>query len=113
MSQSAGRGHVCARVVAGAGPGRLDRVMLAGIPVPTTATAELAGIVRMAGADELADRLERAISDEVKLLALTIGERAVILNTLDDPPNELAELRAVLMNEPATHRSRLLGSASA
>jgi hypothetical protein len=49
-------------------------------------------------ADELADRLEQAITDDVKLLALTIDERAIILNTLDDPPKELAELRAVLLN---------------
>ncbi len=54
--------------------GKVDWVMLAGIPVPTTAAAELAGIVRMAGADELADRLERAIGDGVKLLAPSIGE---------------------------------------
>lgn len=33
------------------------------------------------------------------LLALTIDERALILAALDDPPDGLAELRAVLMNE--------------
>ena len=46
--------------------------MLAGLPVPADATAELASIVRAAGADELADRLEQALADEVKLLALAI-----------------------------------------
>ena len=35
----------------------------------------------------------------MKLLALTIDERAVILDALDDPPDGLAELRGVLMNE--------------
>ena len=48
---------------------------------------------------ELAERLERALDDEVKVLALTIDDRAVILRALDDPPEELAELRAVLLNE--------------
>ena len=36
------------------------------------AAAELAGIVRTAGADVLADRLERTIVDGMSLLALTI-----------------------------------------
>ena len=53
--------------------------MLAGVPVSAAATAELAGIVRATGADELPDRLERALRDEVKLLGLSIDERAVIL----------------------------------
>jgi hypothetical protein len=35
----------------------------------------------------------------VKLLALTIDERAMILAALEDPPAGLAELRAVLINE--------------
>ncbi len=74
-------------------------MMLAGIPVLAAATTELADIVRAAGADELADRLEQALADEVKLLALTIDERAVILASLDDPPQGLSELRAVLLSE--------------
>lgn len=77
----------------------LGVVMLAGLPIPATATAELASMVRATGADELADRLERALDDEVKLLGLTIDERAIIINALDDPPEGLAELRAVLLGE--------------
>ncbi len=38
-------------------------MMLAGIPVPADATAELAGMVRAAGADDLADRLERLLEE--------------------------------------------------
>ena len=64
--------------------------MLAGVPVPAAATAALARTVRASGADLLADRLERALADEVKLLALTIDERALILAALDDPPEGLA-----------------------
>jgi hypothetical protein len=76
--------------------------MLAGVPVPATAAAELAGIVRTAGADNLADRLERALSDEVKLLALTIDERALILAALDGPPQPLAPFVAQL-DHPQAH----------
>ena len=40
-------------------------MMLAGVPVVDSAAAELAWIVRDAGADELGDRLERAVTDHV------------------------------------------------
>ena len=73
--------------------------MLAGVPVRADMVAEFADGVRVAGADDLADRLERAVSDEVELLGLTIEERTIILATLEDPPEELAQLRAVLLNE--------------
>jgi hypothetical protein len=71
--------------------------MLASLPVPADAVDELADLVRDAGADDLADRLERALADEVKLLALTLDERALMLSALEDPPQDLAELRAVLL----------------
>ena len=60
---------------AGAAEPRLALVMLAGVSVFADSVAELASKVRTAGAGELADRLERALRDEVKLLALTIDER--------------------------------------
>ena len=42
------------------------------------------------------------------LLALTIDERVIILAALEDPPEGLAELRAVLLNEHEWHaRTRL------
>ncbi len=40
-------------------------MMLAGLPVPAKAVDELAALVRAAGADDLADRLERGVADEV------------------------------------------------
>jgi hypothetical protein len=49
-------------------------MMLAGLP--TDAVHELAGLVRYVGADDLADRLDRAVADDVKLLALTLALRA-------------------------------------
>ncbi|MEJ7569385.1 MAG: hypothetical protein WKF41_14100 [Gaiellaceae bacterium] len=74
-------------------------MMLAGIPVPASATAELSDLLRTAGHDQLADRLKRALDDETKLLALSIEERVRVLYVLDDPPADLAELRGVLINE--------------
>lgn len=73
--------------------------MLAGVPVAADSVAELARIVRANGGDQLADRLERALRNEVKLLGLEIDERAIVLAALDDPPDGLAEVRGVLMNE--------------
>ena len=46
--------------------------------------------------DDLANRLDRAVVDGVALLALTIDARAIILGSLEDPPEGLRELRAVL-----------------
>ena len=69
-------------------------MMLAGLPVPDPAIDALAELVRAAGADDLADRLDRALTDGVKLIALTLGERAVMLAAFEDPPPELTELRA-------------------
>jgi hypothetical protein len=43
--------------------------------------------------------LERALENEVKVLALTIEDRERILRALDDPPDGLAELRGVLVRE--------------
>ena len=74
-------------------------MMLAGLPVPDPAIDALAELVRAAGADDLADRLDRALTDGVKLIALTLGERAVMLAAFEDPPPELTELRAVLLND--------------
>jgi hypothetical protein len=65
--------------------------------VPDRAVEGLAELVRSTGADDLADRLERAVADGVKLIALTLDERALLLAALEDPPPELAELRAVLL----------------
>jgi len=54
-------------------------MMLAGLPVPNDAVDKLAELVRAIGGDDLADRLDRPLTDGVKLIALTLGERAVML----------------------------------
>jgi hypothetical protein len=66
--------------------------------VQPNVVAELATTVRTIGVDDLADRLAGALND-VALLALTIDERTIILSTLEDPPDGLAELRGVPVNE--------------
>jgi hypothetical protein len=77
----------------------LARGMLASVPVAAESVTELAGIVRAADAYLLAHWLQRALADQVRLLALTIDERAIILPQLEDLPNGLAELGAVLAAE--------------
>ena len=67
-------------------------MMLAGPTVPDGAVEELASLLRDSGAEELADRLDRALDAEVKLIALSLDERAIMLSALEDPPQELAEL---------------------
>lgn len=41
----------------------------------------------------------------MKRLALTLDERAVMLAALEDPPHQLAELRAVLLADHQWRRS--------
>ena len=50
----------------------------------------LASLLRDPGAEELADRLDRALDAEVELIALSLDERAIMLSALEDPPQELA-----------------------
>jgi hypothetical protein len=83
-------------------------MMLAGLPVPTDAVEELAALVRVTGAADLADRLERALDDELKLLALSLDEQALLLSALEDPPQELAELGAALLADHQWRRNEAL-----
>jgi hypothetical protein len=53
--------------------------------------------------NELAEWLRGALADDLKLLALTLDERSLILASLEDPPEGLGELRGVLVKE---HQSR-------
>jgi len=67
-----------------------------GIPVQDEAVLELA---RLVDDGPLADRLETAYGRLTKVLALTIPERETIIRALDDAPDGLEELRAVLIRE--------------
>jgi hypothetical protein len=74
-------------------------MQLAGVPVRDPSVLELALLLRDAGLDETADRLETAYDAEVKVLALTIADREAILRALEEYPDALAELRGVLIGE--------------
>jgi hypothetical protein len=74
-------------------------MMLAGIPVRDADVLELARLLRDAGFDGTAERLESTYDREAKILALSIAEREEILRALDDPLDGLAELRGVLLDE--------------
>jgi hypothetical protein len=74
-------------------------MVLAGVPVADAHVLALVRLVRNAGFEETATRLENAWSLEVKVLALTMPERGVILRALDDPPDGLAELHGVLVRD--------------
>ena len=43
--------------------------------------------------------IDKALADNVELLALSEAERAAILSVLDDPPESLGELRGALTRE--------------
>ena len=70
-------------------------MMLAGIHVSAELVRELADLVD----EPAASVLEKALETEVLILALTIADRERILCALDDPPDGLTELRAVLLKE--------------
>jgi len=60
---------------------------------------EVARLLRVAGFEDTAERLEDAYDAETRVLALTIPEREAILRGLEDCPDGLAELRGVLVRE--------------
>ena len=76
-------------------------MMLAGTPVRDRDVLELAGLLRDASFDDVAERLENAYDVECKVLALTVPDREAIIRALNDPPDGLAELRGVLLREHA------------
>lgn len=77
----------------------IERVFVAGISVADRLILELARRLREAGFDGTAEVLERAYDRQVRIVALDIVDREAILRVLEDGPDELAELRAVLLQE--------------
>jgi hypothetical protein len=71
-------------------------MFLAGLPVRDDLILELA---RLVDDEALADRLESAYGQDVKVLALDIAEREKIIRALEGPPPGLEELRGVLLAE--------------
>ncbi len=56
-------------------------MMLAGTPGRDQDVRELAGLLRDAGFDDTAEKLEKGYELETKVLALTIADREAILRT--------------------------------
>lgn len=57
----------------------------------------------------LAGKLQRAVVNQTRVLALEVDERETILRTLDNPPAGLLELRATLLQEHQWRRREGLG----
>jgi hypothetical protein len=74
-------------------------MMLAGVPLPDQLVLTLAEQLREADFTDTAARLEEAYEREVAVVALTIPEGEQILRALEDCPDGLGELRAVLTQE--------------
>jgi hypothetical protein len=81
-------------------------MFLAGVEVREGVLLELARQVRKAGFGSTADKLETAWREEDKMLALETDDREALLQVLAGGPDELAELRSVLLQE---HDRRLAG----
>ena len=77
--------------------------MLAGVPVRTDLVRILADLVREYGLLDTADVLDGAITQELRIVPLTVDDREAILRALVVAPHGLQELRAVLLQE---HESR-------
>jgi len=74
-------------------------MQLAGVSGRDRDVLELSGLLGDAGFDELAERLLMALANERPVVSLTIDEREMIIRSLDDPPESLDELSAVLLRE--------------
>ena len=76
-------------------------MFLAGIPIRDDLVLELA---RLVDDPTLAERLEDNYGRMTRVIALTILERETIIRALDDAPDGLEELRAVLLREHVGRR---------
>jgi hypothetical protein len=74
-------------------------IMLADVPVPDREVLELTRRRRASGFLDTAEALELAYDSERRAVALTVPDREAIMRTLEDAPDELAELRGVLLRE--------------
>jgi hypothetical protein len=74
-------------------------MMLAGVGVPDALVLDLARMLREAELPATAETLERAYDAERRIVALTVTDRESLLRALEDCPDGLGELRAVLLKE--------------
>jgi hypothetical protein len=78
-------------------------MQLAGVTVADAEVLPLAKRLVAAGLTNTADTLTVAYTADTEIVGLTCEERDDILGVLDDPPDSLCQLRAVLLQE---HRWR-------
>lgn len=72
---------------------------LAGVPLGRRTVLKLASMLRRHDHDHAADTLHGALATSQTEVSLTPRERQAIVAVLDDPPKDLARLRAVLVGE--------------
>ena len=74
-------------------------MFLAGVQVRDGIVLELARRLRDGQFVDTADKLEHAWSQEAEQVALETDDRQALLSVLADGPEELADLRSVLLQE--------------
>jgi hypothetical protein len=85
----------------------IGRVFLAGIHVSDRLVLEFARRLRAAELDVTAAKLERAWSNETRILALELEDRESLLRVMEDwCPPELGDLRATLVQEHVSRRAQ-------
>ena len=78
-------------------------MILSGTTVRTDQVLVLAGLLK---GDELAAKLERGVTNNNPIVALSVAERQQIVDTLSDAPWGLVELRTVLTQQLKRLRDR-------
>jgi hypothetical protein len=86
----------------------MPSLMLAGVPVRHQDVLDLVQRLLEAGFEDTADALAVALDAGQRLVAVTVQDREAILRVLEEPPDELAELRGVLLREHARVRDGLV-----
>lgn len=75
-------------------------VMIAGVAVSESDVRELIALLRRAGLDAVATKLDRDADVEAHMFNLTIVDREAMLRVLDDPPTDALEgVRGVLLRD--------------
>jgi len=75
-------------------------MLIAGVAVSESDVRELIVLLRRAGLDAVATKLDLDSEVEAHMFSLTTVDREAILRVLDDPPTDaLAALRSVLLSD--------------
>ena len=88
--------------------GTPDAMIVAGVSVRDQDVLDLVQRLLEAGFEDTADALAVALDAGQRLVAVTVQDREAILRVLEEPPDELAELRGVLLREHARVRDGLV-----